>query len=142
LTCDGDDVTINGNAYWKNNAYDYSECTCDRKASLKYGTGTELCTWDGTTWSNCKRTLETCKAGYWKGETPNPTDCTQVYAGYYSADKELTCHVCPAGSTSDAGSTALTDCYMTGNQTIICDSNNKCFLLPEGAGDKIYYHGK
>lgn len=47
---------------------------------------------------------------------------------------------CPAGSTSAARSDEQTDCYMTGNQTVICD-NNKCFQLPGGAGN-IFYHGK
>jgi uncharacterized repeat protein (TIGR02543 family) len=45
---------------------------------------------------------------------------------------------CPAGSTSKAGSIAITHCYMTGGTTEICDINNKCFTLP--GTNQIYYH--
>lgn len=46
---------------------------------------------------------------------------------------------CPAGSTSDAGSSTITKCYMTGGTTQICDGNNNCFTLP--GTNEIYYHG-
>ena len=138
LSCDNG--TITGTIRWQNNTYNYSDCKCNRTVNLNYGAGTELCTWNGNTWSNCQITLKSCKAGYWQGETENPTDCTQVSAGYYSAENELTRDACPAGSTSAAGSTAQTNCYMTGGTTQICDSDNNCFLLPASAGD-IYYHG-
>ncbi|MFQ6703397.1 MAG: InlB B-repeat-containing protein [Alphaproteobacteria bacterium] len=47
---------------------------------------------------------------------------------------------CPAGSTSDAGSMQITNCYIQGGITKICDEDNQCFILPDSAGD-IYYHG-
>ena len=43
---------------------------------------------------------------------------------------------CPAGSTSDAGSSTKADCYIQGGSTKICDKN-RCFTLPASAG-KIY----
>lgn len=140
LTCDNG--TITGTIRWQDNTYNYSDCKCNRTANLNYGTGTELCTWNGNTWSNCQITLETCIAGYWQGESENPTDCTQVSAGYYSAENELTRYACPAGSTSAAGSTDITACYMTGGTTQICDGNTpaNCFTLPDNVGS-IYYHG-
>ena len=140
LTCDYGEIT--GNVHWQNNAYDYSDCKCTGPANLNHGTGTKLCTWNGNTWSNCHITLETCVSGYWQGESDNPTDCTQVSAGYYSAENELTRYACPAGSTSAAGSTTQTDCHMTGGTTQICDGNTpaNCFTLPDNVGS-IYYHG-
>lgn len=138
LTCDYDGE-ITGNVQWQNNTYDYSDCKCNRTANLNYGTGTELCTWNNNSWSNCQITLATCVAGYWQGESENPTDCTQVSAGYYSAENELTRYACPAGSTSDAESSAITNCHMTGGTTQICDKNNECFTLP-AAVDNIFYH--
>lgn len=139
LSCDNG--TITGTIRWQNNTYNYSDCKCNRTANLNYGTGTELCTWNGNTWSNCQITLETCIAGYWQGESENPTDCTQVSAGYYSAENELTRYACPAGSTSAADSDTKTDCYMTGGTTQICDGNTpaNCFTLPNSVGN-IYYH--
>lgn len=139
LTCDNG--TITGTIRWQDNTYNYSDCKCNRTANLNYGTGTELCTWNGNTWSNCQITLETCIAGYWQGESENPTDCTQVSAGYYSAENELTRYACPAGSTSAAGSTDITACYMTGGTTQICDGDTpaNCFTLPDNVGS-IYYH--
>jgi len=140
LTCDYGEIT--GTFHWQENAYDYSECECTGPVNLNHGTGTKLCTWDNNSWSNCQITLETCIAGYWQGESENPTDCTQVSAGYYSAENELTRYACPAGSTSAAGSTDITACYMTGGTTQICDGDTpaNCFTLPDNVGS-IYYHG-
>lgn len=140
LTCDYGEIT--GTFHWQNNAYDYSDCKCTGSANLNHGTGTKLCTWNNNSWSNCHITLETCIAGYWQGESDNPTDCTQVTAGYFSDAGSLDRTKCPAGSTSDAGSTTQTDCYMTGGTTQICDGNTpaNCFTLPAAVGS-IYYHG-
>lgn len=140
LTCDYGEIT--GNVQWQNNAYDYSDCKCTGPADLNYGTGTKLCTWDNNSWSNCHITLETCVSGYWQGESDNPTDCTQVTAGYFSDEGSLDRTKCPAGSTSDAESSAITNCHMTGGATQICDGNTpaNCFTLPASASN-IYYHG-
>ena len=45
---------------------------------------------------------------------------------------------CPAGATSDSGSSAITDCYLHGEQTIIKDKYGNEFSLPENI--KINYH--
>ena len=142
LTCENGTITMN--ATWENDEWDYSNCQCDKtNVQLPNGTGDQLCTWDNhtSTW-NCQTTLKTCIAGYWQGESENPTDCTQVSAGYYSAENELTRYACPAGSTSAAGSTDITACYMTGGTTQICDGDTpaNCFTLPDNVGS-IYYHG-
>lgn len=141
LTCDYDGV-ITGNVHWQNNAYDYSDCKCTRLVDLNHGTGTKRCTWNNNSWSNCHITLETCIAGYWQGESENPTDCTQVTAGYFSDADSLDRTKCPAGSTSTAGSDTQTDCHMNGGATQICDGNTpaNCFTLPDNVGS-IYYHG-
>ncbi|MBO5946828.1 MAG: InlB B-repeat-containing protein [Alphaproteobacteria bacterium] len=62
----------------------------------------------------------------------------QCTAGYY-CESVLKQDACPAGSTSAAGSTAQTACYMSGGTTKICDNTNNCFTLP--GSSKIYYHG-
>lgn len=59
-------------------------------------------------------------------------------AGYYCPDIS-TDNECPAGSTSDAKSTAITQCYMVGGTTIILDAADNEFTLP--GTTKIYYHG-
>ena len=59
-------------------------------------------------------------------------------AGYYCPN--INTEKCPAGSTSAAQSTAITQCYMVGGTTQICDKNNKCFTLPAAVGN-IFYHG-
>lgn len=59
--------------------------------------------------------------------------------GYYCDNIEIGSK-CPAGSTSDAGSSTKADCYIQGGSTKICDKADQCFILPDSAG-KIYYHG-
>lgn len=62
--------------------------------------------------------------------------CTTCPAGYYCKDKKLIyneetasgLYPCPAGSTSAAGSKAITNCYMT-TETQICDDQN-CIQIP------------
>ena len=58
-------------------------------------------------------------------------------AGDYCPDIS-TDNECPAGSTSDAMSTAITQCYMVGGTTIILDAAENKFTLP--GTTKIYYH--
>lgn len=66
----------------------------------------------------------------------------QCQPGYYCTSV-LKQDACPAGSTSDAGSSAITNCHMTGGTTQICDGNTpaNCFTLPDNLGS-IYYHGE
>lgn len=59
-------------------------------------------------------------------------------AGYYCPDIR-TENKCPAGSTSAAKSTAITNCYMVGGTTIILDAAENKFTLP--GTTRIYYHG-
>ena len=61
----------------------------------------------------------------------------QCPAGSYCTDI-LTEKHCPAGSTSDAGSTKKTNCYMSSSDTQI-KGNNGTFTLP--GTTTIYYHG-
>lgn len=69
--------------------------------------------------------------------------CEKCLAGYYCKDEKLTyneekdsgLYPCPAGSTSAAGSNAITNCYMT-TETKICDTNQNCIQIPE---ETIYY---
>ncbi len=60
-------------------------------------------------------------------------------AGYYCPNIKAE-NKCPAGSTSAAKSAEITNCYMTGGTTKICDKDNKCFTLPAAVGN-IFYHG-
>ena len=60
--------------------------------------------------------------------------------GYYSKNDGKNCNPCPAGSTSDKGADAITQCYMKGGPdgTEFCD-NHGCFNLPTSV--KIFYVG-
>ena len=62
------------------------------------------------------------------------------YEGYYRKNDGKNCDMCPAGSTSDKGADAITECYMKGGSegTEFCD-NHGCFNLPTGV--KIFYVG-
>ena len=74
----------------------------------------------------------------------NSTDCTACPAGYYCEGGTLTFNKtvpqgiesCPAGSTSELNSDAITRCYIT-DQTEICDNSDTCFQIPTG---RIIYH--
>ena len=59
-------------------------------------------------------------------------------AGFYTNSDGKSCGACPAGSTSDAGSTDIKQCYMKGGKdgTLFCDKHG-CFNLPTGV--QIYY---
>ncbi len=61
-------------------------------------------------------------------------------AGYYKKGDGKSCGACPAGSTSDAGSTDIKQCYMKGGKdgTLFCDKHG-CFNLPTGV--PIFYAG-
>lgn len=105
--------------------------------------------------SGCENSNETINPG----ETINPDDDIfelsdgndinitltaqwgECSAGYYCPDIK-TENKCPAGSTSAAKSTAITNCYMTGDTTQICDGNTpaNCFILPKAVGN-IFYRG-
>lgn len=74
-----------------------------------------------------KETCEPCLAGYYCEGEENLTYNEETDSGLYP---------CPAGSTSEAGSKAITNCYMT-TETEICDANNQnCIQIPV---EKIYY---
>ncbi|MGN0917219.1 MAG: hypothetical protein ACI4NZ_03360 [Candidatus Enterousia sp.] len=71
----------------------------------------------------------------------NNSDTIKLYAvwescspGYYCGTSEK--KECPAGATSDAGSTSETQCYIS-STTQFKDEYNAIFTLPI---DKIYYH--
>lgn len=59
-------------------------------------------------------------------------------AGYYCEDSNFLVE-CPIGTTSDAASSSIEDCYMQGGQsgTKFCDKNG-CFYLPTGIGNISY----
>ena len=63
------------------------------------------------------------------------SDCV---AGYYCEDSNLLVE-CPIGTTSDAASSSIEDCYMPSGQsgTKFCDKNG-CFYLPTGIGNISY----
>lgn len=63
------------------------------------------------------------------------SDCP---AGYYCEDSNLLVE-CPIGTTSDAASSSIEDCYMPSGQsgTKFCDKNG-CFYLPTGIGNISY----
>lgn len=59
-------------------------------------------------------------------------------AGYYCEDSNFLVE-CPIGTTSDAASSSIEDCYMPSGQsgTKFCDKNG-CFYLPTGIGNISY----
>ena len=63
------------------------------------------------------------------------SDCP---AGYYCEDSNLLVE-CPIGTTSDAVSSSIEDCYMPSGQSgaKFCDKNG-CFYLPTGIGNISY----
>ena len=63
---------------------------------------------------------------------------TECPAGYYCTNI-ATKNPCPAGTTSDTRNTVITNCYMQGGKTQLCDKDKNCYTLPAGAG-KLYYH--
>lgn len=71
---------------------------------------------------------------------PRYTDCP---AGYYCINGEQ--KACPGGTTSNAGSSLITDCYMSGNATYLKDNftgdNKKVIrdLIPDANGVRMYY---
>ena len=63
---------------------------------------------------------------------------TECPAGYYCPNITTKSN-CPAGATSAARSTVITQCYLSGGTTKICDGDNNCYTLPASAG-QLYYH--
>ena len=103
----------------------YALCNdSDKKPTTDNGeftAGASKVNYNATTKAKCTYTLG-CKAGF-----------------YTNSDGE-TCGACPAGSTSDAGSTDIKQCYMKGGSdgTLFCDKHG-CFNLPTGV--QIFYAG-
>ena len=96
------------------------ECTSGCTTSEPIKKGTDISTISGGENMTLTAVWEKCPIGhYCEKETKNK---------------------CPAGSTSDAGSSTKADCYIQGGTTQICDKVNRCFTLPASAGN-IYYHG-
>lgn len=137
--CDGE---IKGQMYWRseNGGYwDAADCTCnytttlnwfstskaDIACKLSFNTpGTEVTSysaWYDPTDQNesddygCYVTqAHACKAGYCIPPDTNGTQCTQAPAGHYhDNDTDTQCQPCPAGTTSDEGSSLITQCYMS-----------------------------
>ena len=129
--------------------YDWSTCACtvsgatqvdDANKPIGGGTLTFTgCQSDHKTWLNQSWDMSSCAKGYYRPENSNT--CTKTAKGYYSdSDTSMTQEKCPAGSTSDAGSTDIKQCYMKGGKdgTLFCDKHG-CFNLPTGV--QIFYAG-
>ena len=70
-----------------------------------------------------------CDAGYCKQSSSSILACQQTPAGYYHADDGgKDCKPCPAGQTSNAGSSSQSDCHYT-SETQFCDDNG-CISFP------------
>lgn len=63
---------------------------------------------------------------------------TECPAGYYCTNIATKTN-CPAGATSDVGNTVITNCYLSGGTTQICDGDKNCYTLPASAG-KLFYN--
>lgn len=125
-----------------------SSCTIQEQTCYYEGDCTAQspgdCTYSGYIFNGWEYNSTTIKSGENISTMSNGNDMelTAIWekcpAGKYCTNvvTELSC---PAGSTSEAGSTAITACYMTGSTTKICDKDNNCFTLP--GSSKIYYHG-
>ncbi len=50
--------------------------------------------------------------------------------GYYCLGGDNDPMSCPAGATSNAKATNVSDCYLKGGTTQICDTHNNCFTIP------------
>lgn len=129
--------------------YDWSTCVCTvsdatqvDSADKPTGSGTLKftgCKSDHKTWLNQSWDMSSCTKGYYKPDNENT--CAQTAEGYYSdSDTSLKQTPCPAGSTSNAGATAKTQCYMKGGSggTLFCDKHG-CFNLPTDV--QIFYAG-
>ncbi len=69
----------------------------------------------------------TCSDGTYSNAS-GATTCKDCEAGYYCTNGNR--YTCPAGSTSEAGKSAITDCYIKGGEggTNFCVNNN-CFNI-------------
>ena len=136
--------TISGEATWNGDTYDLSKCTCTTTKETEFGLLQTTCSHSATSnqWTNCKKEMIHCNAGYWAGDNPNPDDCVAVGYGYYSENADRNRKNCPAGSTTSTTTAAsINNCHMTAGKTKICDTENNCITLP-GNNSKFFYKGK
>lgn len=127
---------ISGSVTASGTSKNYSACECrnDKTVDISNGKGKLVCKYDkgtgsNTTWSNCTTDQVTqCNETFC--EQNNSKICATVPAGYYSIGTEKVCHACDAGSTSDAGSTAKTQCYISNTTQFQDNFGNTQFTLP------------
>jgi len=124
--------TIGGNATRQiNGTLNYSGCTCTTMTSIDNGQQNQKCNFDQSGTSpaqNCITTLS-CNAGFCSTDN---TTCAQAAEGFYSPNNDGTCHQCPTGAKSTAGSTQKSDCYYHSGTTFT-DSTGGSFKLPVGS---------
>lgn len=148
LYWDGDETTdkwqVSGGCKCKAENVPIKECDDSTNKCTKIGEKTVVLSYTGngrkrTAWGDAVTTVTSCIKGYYK--PTNQNTCVKTEPGYYSdSDTSLKQTPCPAGSTSNAGATAKTQCYMKGGSggTLFCDKHG-CFNLPTDV--QIFYAG-
>ena len=132
--------TITGTAPLLNGTtYDISQCACEKTSTqISNGTAGEKCFYNGTSNkfdTGCTYTVNACNAGYCSTDSQS---CVTVPANHFSAADDKTCHKCPNGATSAAGSTAKTACHYTSTTTFADSVGN--FTLPASGNIEIKWN--
>jgi len=144
------DATTGGTQYYTSTGT--SAHTWDKTANTTlYAHWTQCPTGSGTNGtvsaavvSNACRYYITCNAGFENNNyydsshttTTSTISCATCSAGYYCPSGGGFHHNCTGGTTSNAGATAINNCYIQGGSstgTKFCDSNG-CFYLPSNVG--------